>query len=151
MGHTADTRMAVLARRPAPIQMHYLGFPGSTGAEFVDYLITDTYVSPPDRLDLLAEAPIYLPVYQINGHRYLEEKPTPDYSQFGIDDSTFLFYSFNNNYKFSPEIFDVWMRILKRVPKSKLALLATSQTALNNLQKEAEKRGINSQRILFAG
>ncbi|MBN6740057.1 tetratricopeptide repeat protein [Acidithiobacillus sp. MC6.1] len=151
MGHTADTRMAVLARRPAPIQMHYLGFPGSTGAEFVDYLITDTYISPPDHLDLLTESPIYLPVYQINGHRYLEEKPTPDYSQFGIVDSTFLFYSFNNNYKFSPEIFDVWMRILKRVPKAKLALLATSQTALNNLQKEAEKRGINSQRILFAG
>ncbi len=148
MGHTADTRMAVLARRPAPIQMHYLGFPGSTGAEFVDYLITDTYISRPD---LLAEAPLYLPVYQINGHRYLEEKATPDYRQFGIDDSTFLFYSFNNNYKFSPEIFDVWMRILKRVPKAKLALLATSQTALNNLQKEAEKRGVDSQRILFAG
>ncbi|MBU2768068.1 tetratricopeptide repeat protein [Acidithiobacillus ferrivorans] len=151
MGHTADTRMSVLARRPAPIQMHYLGFPGSTGAEFVDYLITDTYITPPERLDLLTESPIYLPVYQLNGHRYLPEAPAYRRADFGIEEDTFLYYCFNNNYKISPEIYDVWMRILKRVPKARLALLATSDTALKNLQKEAEKRGVDPQRLMFAG
>ncbi|OFA16203.1 hypothetical protein A4U49_08730 [Acidithiobacillus ferrivorans] len=151
MGHTADTRMSVLARRPAPIQMHYLGFPGSTGAEFVDYLITDTYITPPERLDLLTESPIYLPVYQLNGHRYLPEAPAYRRADFCIEEDTFLYYCFNNNYKISPEIYDVWMRILKRVPKARLALLATSETALKNLQKEAEKRGVDPQRLMFAG
>lgn len=151
MGHTADTRMSVLARRPAPIQMHYLGFPGSTGADFVDYLITDAYITPPERLDLLTESPIYLPVYQLNGHRYLPEGPQYRRADFGIEEDIFLYYCFNNNYKISPEIYDVWMRILKRVPKARLALLATSEAALKNLQQEAEKRGVDPQRLMFAG
>jgi predicted O-linked N-acetylglucosamine transferase (SPINDLY family) len=151
MGHTADTRMSVLARRPAPLQMHYLGFPGSTGAEFVDYLITDSYITPPERPDLLTEAPIFLPIYQLNGHRYLPEGQSYRRADFGIEEGTFLYYCFNNNYKIAPEIYDVWMRILKRVPQARLALLATSETALKNLQKEAEKRGVDPQRLMFAG
>ncbi|WP_075322351.1 tetratricopeptide repeat protein [Acidithiobacillus albertensis] len=151
MGHTADTRMSVLARRPAPLQMHYLGFPGSTGAEFVDYLITDSYITPPERPDLLTEAPIYLPVYQLNGHRYLPAETNYRRADFGITEDTFVYYCFNNNYKIAPEIYDVWMRILKRVPQARLALLATSETALKNLQKEAEQRGVDPQRLMFAG
>ncbi len=151
MGHTADTRMSVLARRPAPIQMHYLGFPGSTGAEFVDYLVTDTYITPPERQDLLTESPIYLPVYQLNGHRYMPEAPAYRRADFGIEEDALLYYCFNNNYKISPEIYDVWMRILKRVPQARLVLLATSETALKNLQQEAEKRGVGPQRLMFAG
>ncbi|MBU2860186.1 MULTISPECIES: tetratricopeptide repeat protein [Acidithiobacillus] len=151
MGHTADTRMSVLARRPAPLQMHYLGFPGSTGADFVDYLITDSYITPPERPDLLAEAPVYLPIYQINGHRYLPAVQSYRRVDFGIAEDTFVYYCFNNNYKIAPEIYDVWMRILKRVPQARLALLATSETALKNLQKEAEQRGVDPQRLMFAG
>jgi predicted O-linked N-acetylglucosamine transferase (SPINDLY family) len=151
MGHTADTRMSVLARRPAPLQMHYLGFPGSTGAEFVDYLITDSYITPPERPDLLTEAPVYLPIYQLNGHRYLPAGQSYRRVDFGIAEDTFVYYCFNNNYKIAPEIYDVWMRILKRVPQARLALLATSETALKNLQKEAEQRGVDPQRLMFAG
>uniref|UniRef100_E6QEM8 protein O-GlcNAc transferase n=2 Tax=root TaxID=1 RepID=E6QEM8_9ZZZZ len=151
MGHTADTRMSVLARRPVPLQMHYLGFPGSTGADFVDYLITDSYITPPERPDLLAEAPVYLPIYQINGHRYLPAVQSYRRVDFGIAEDTFVYYCFNNNYKIAPEIYDVWMRILKRVPQARLALLATSETALKNLQKEAEQRGVDPQRLMFAG
>lgn len=151
MGHTADSRMSVLARRPAPIQMHYLGFPGSTGAAFVDYLITDAYLTPPEHGDLHTEAPVYLPVYQLNGHRYLPEAAPYQRSDFGIEENSFLYYSFNNNYKIAPEIFSTWMRILQRVPAARLALLATSEAALNNLRREAEKRGVDPQRLLFAG
>jgi predicted O-linked N-acetylglucosamine transferase (SPINDLY family) len=151
MGHTADTRMSVLARRPAPLQMHYLGFPGSTGAEFVDYLITDSTITPPERPDLLTEAPVYLPIYQLNGHRYLPAGQSYRRVDFGIAEDTFVYYCFNNNYKIAPEIYDVWMRILKRVPQARLALLATSETALKNLQKEAEQRGVDPQRLMFAG
>ncbi|OCX69407.1 tetratricopeptide repeat protein [Acidithiobacillus thiooxidans] len=151
MGHTADTRMAVLARKPAPIQMHYLGFPGSTGADFVDYFLTDSYITPPERADLITEAPIYLPVYQVNGHRYLPEVPTPQRTELGVAEDTFLYYCFNNNYKISPEIFDVWMRILQRVPNSRLVLLATANMVVTNLRLEAEKRGVNPDRLMFAG
>lgn len=151
MGHTADTRMSVLARRPAPVQMHYLGFPGSTGAEFVDYLITDPYITPPERPDLVSEAPIYLPVYQLNGHRFLPDAPTPRRADLGIAEDTFLYYCFNNNYKISPEVYGVWMRILQRVPEARLALLATSDTVVKNLRSEAEKRDVDPARLMFAG
>ncbi|MHB0888563.1 O-linked N-acetylglucosamine transferase, SPINDLY family protein [Acidithiobacillus sp.] len=151
MGHTADTRMAVLARRPAPVQMHYLGFPGSTGADFVDYLLTDPYITPLERPDLITEAPVYLPVYQVNGHRYLADAPTPRRADIGIAEDAFLYYCFNNNYKIAPEVFSVWMRILQRVPESRLVLLATSDTAVKNLRQEAEQRGVDPDRLMFAG
>jgi len=151
MGHTADSRMAVLARRPAPVQMHYLGFPASTGASFVDYLIADPVILPPDQLQQRSEAVIYLPVYQVNSHRALP--PGPEYTResFGIGKDWFLFYCFNNNYKIDPEIFAVWMRILKAAPHARLALLATDAPILDRLREQARRHGVDPARLMFAG
>jgi predicted O-linked N-acetylglucosamine transferase (SPINDLY family) len=151
MGHTADSRMAVLARRPAPVQIHYLGFPGSTGAPFVDYLIADPILLPPDQPHLRSEAVIYLPVYQVNSHRALPPGPTYTRDSFGISKDWFLFYCFNNNYKIDPDIFAVWMRILKAAPHARLALLATDAPILDRLREQARRHGVDPERLMFAG
>jgi predicted O-linked N-acetylglucosamine transferase (SPINDLY family) len=151
MGHTADSRMAVLARRPAPVQMHYLGFPGSTGASFVDYLIADPVLLPPDQPQLRSEAVIYLPVYQVNSHRSLPAGPQYNRESFGIDPDWFLFYCFNNNYKIDPEVFATWMRILKAAPHARLALLATDAPVIERLRTQAQHHGVAPDRLLFAG
>ncbi|OIQ85463.1 TPR repeat-containing protein YrrB [mine drainage metagenome] len=151
MGHTADSRMAVLARRPAPVQMHYLGFPGSTGADFVDYLIVDPVLMPPERRELRSEAAIYLPVYQVNSHRSLPPGPTYRRRDFGLGEDWFLYYTFNNNYKIDPEIYALWMRVLKAVPRGRLALLATDAKVVERLRGEARRHGVDPDRLLFAG
>lgn len=151
MGHTADSRMAVLARRPAPVQIHYLGFPGSTGAPFVDYLIADPVILPPDRTEQRSEAVIYLPVYQVNSHRSLPEGPVYNRETFQIAKDWFLFYCFNNNYKIDPEIFALWMRVLKGAPHARLALLATDIPVVERLRAQAEQHGVSRDRLLFAG
>ncbi len=151
MGHTADSRMAVLARRPAPVQMHYLGFPGSTGAPFVDYLIADPVLVPPDQPQQRSEAVIYLPVYQVNSHRSLPEGPKYTRESYNIGKDWFLYYSFNNNYKIEPDIFAAWMRILKAVPRGRLGLLATDAPVVERLREQARRHGVSPDRLLFAG
>jgi predicted O-linked N-acetylglucosamine transferase (SPINDLY family) len=151
MGHTADSRMAVLARRPAPVQMHYLGFPGSTGAPFVDYLVADPVIVPADEPELHSEAVIRLPVYQVNSHRSLAAGPEYTRQAFGIGDDWFIYYCFNNNYKIEPEIFACWMRILKAVPRARLALLATDAPVVERLRAEAKHHGVDPERLMFAG
>ena len=151
MGHTADSRMAVLARRPAPVQMHYLGFPGSTGAPFVDYLIADPVIMPPERIEQRSESVIYLPVYQVNSHRSLPQAPACTRETYGIDKDWFLFYCFNNNYKIEPEIFACWMRILQAAPHARLGLLATDAPVVQRLREQARHHGVDPDRLLFAG
>jgi predicted O-linked N-acetylglucosamine transferase (SPINDLY family) len=151
MGHTADSRMSVLARRPAPIQIHYLGFPGSTGADFVDYIIADPVIMPPERKEERSEAVIYLPVYQINSHRSLPAGPEYHRADFGVPDEAFLFYCFNNNYKIDPDTFACWMRILHAVPQGRLCLLATAPQVMANLRSVAQGHGVDPDRLLFAG
>jgi len=151
MGHTADSRMAVLARRPAPVQMHYLGFPGSTGAPFVDYLIADPILLPPDQPQQRSEAVISLPVYQVNSHKSLPAGPVYTRESFGLDKDWFLFYSFNNNYKIDPEVFATWMRILQAVPHARLGLLATDAPVVERLRAQASHHGVSPDRLMFAG
>ena len=151
MGHTADSRMAVLARRPAPIQMHYLGFPGSTGAPFVDYLVADPVLLPPDQPEQRSEAVVYLPVYQVNSHRTLPAGPEYRRQDFGLADNAFIYYCFNNNYKIEPEVFESWMRILRAVPHALLGLLATDAPVVERLRGEARRHGVAPERLLFAG
>lgn len=151
MGHTADSRMGVLARRPAPVQMHYLGFPGSTGAPFVDYLIADPVLLPPDQPEQRSEAVIYLPVYQVNSHRSLPAGPQYTRESFNIGKDWFLYYCFNNNYKIEPEIFATWMRILKAVPHGRLGLLATDTPVVERLRAQARQQGVEPERLMFAG
>jgi protein O-GlcNAc transferase len=150
-GHTRGARLGILACRPAPVQVHYLGYPGTTGADFIDYLITDRIVTPEDHAAYYSEKLVYLPhCYQVNDD--LQEIATRDWlrSALGLPDKGFVFSSFNLPYKIDPVIFDSWMRILQQVPESVLWLFDDNQNARRNLRREAADRGIKPDRLVFA-
>ena len=149
-GLTSGARPNIVAYRPAPLQMTYLGFPGPTGLPSIDYVIADRYLIPDSERPYYSETPLYLAqIYQCSDRqRPVAELPTRE--QCGLPDDRFVFCSFNNNYKFNEEVFDCWMRILRRVPDSVLWLLADNQWAQANLVARAEQQGIDSQRLIFA-
>ncbi|MEH1985752.1 TIGR03032 family protein [Nostoc sp.] len=150
-GYTAGSRSAILALRPAPIQVSYLGYPGTMGAEFIDYIISDPVVTPPEFADAFSEKLVTLPhSYQVNDHQQAIASISVTRSQYGLPESGFVFCCFNNNYKIEPQIFDVWMRILAAVPGSVLWLLVRFPAAEDNLKREAQAWGINSDRLIFA-
>ena len=150
-GHTAETRLGILAYRPAPIQVHYLGYPGTTGAPFIDYLIADPVLIPPTHQPYYTEKIAYLPdCYQVNdSQRQVSER---DFSrvELGLPETGFVFCCFNNNFKITPDLFEVWMSLLKRVDGSVLWLFQDNPTAAENLRNEAHKRGVNGNRLVFA-
>lgn len=150
-GYTDNNRLQIFAIRPAPIQVSYLGFPGTTGSTFLDYIITDKIVSPPSHSKYYSEKLIYLPnSYQINdGSQKINPKKYAR-RNFGIPEKAFVFTCFNGTYKIEPSLFDIWMRILKRIPTSVLWLLKTSDLAEINLKKEAEVRGVDPKRLIFS-
>ncbi|MEH2402788.1 TIGR03032 family protein [Nostoc sp.] len=149
-GYTAGSRSAILALRPAPIQVTYLGYPGTMGAEFIDYIISDPVVTPPEFTDDFSEKLVTLPhSYQVNDHQQAIASTPVTRSQYNLPESGFVFCCFNNNYKIEPQIFDVWMRILAAVPGSVLWLLVKFPPAEDNLKREAQARGINSDRLIF--
>ncbi len=151
-GHTQDATPIVLACRPAPIQVHYLGYPGTLEGGLVDYLIGDPVVTPPQHLTDYAETLAVLPdSYQINDR----ERPISagvSRAELGLPESGFVFCSFNQTYKINPEVFDAWMAILGAVPDSVLWLLAKApdNPAITNLRRECEARGVDSARLVFA-
>ncbi len=152
MGHTQDNRLEISALRPAPVQVTYLGFLGTTGADFFDYIITDEIVTPAAHAPSYKESLVYLPhCYQINDHA----QPSPGNlwkrEDFGLPENGVVFCSFNEPYKIEPVMFDVWMRILSQVPGSVLWLLQRSGLAEKNLRQEAEARGVASDRLIFSG
>lgn len=152
MGHTKGSRAGVLARRPAPVQVHYLGYPGTTGADFIDYQIVDPFVVPPEGQAYYTEKLAYLrDCFQINDR----ERPVADRvfrrGEHGLPENGFVFCSFNNAYKITPQMFDIWMRLLDAVPGSVLWLSVGDPVALANLQREAAARGVAPQRLVFAG
>ncbi|MHC5857822.1 O-linked N-acetylglucosamine transferase, SPINDLY family protein [Nostoc sp.] len=150
-GYTAGSRSAILALRPAPIQVSYLGYPGTMGAEFIDYIISDSVVTPPEFADGFSEKLVTLPhSYQVNDHQQAIASTPVTRSEYGLPESGFVFCCFNNNYKIEPQIFDIWMRILAAVPGSVLWLLVRFPIAEDNLKREAQARGINSDRLIFA-
>ncbi|GEM_PF-1050280 len=150
-GHSRNNRMEICALRPAPVQVSYLGFPGTTGADFCDYIITDKIVTPPDHKDFYSEKFVYMPhCYQINDHIRSASGREWKKSDFGLPQTGLIFCSFNNSYKIEPLIFDSWMKILRQVPKSVLWLLGGNEPAEKNLRQEAENRGIKAQRLIFA-
>ena len=141
----------IFALRPAPIQVSYLGFPGTSGAEFYDYILTDRTVTPPDQQQWYSESFVYLPTcYQVNDHLLRVPDQIPERSQCGLPDNAFVFCCFNNSYKIEPIIFDAWMRILFRAPEAVLWLLHHSPETTSNLRREAEARGISGERLIFA-
>lgn len=150
-GYTQDARTGVLAMRPAPLQVNYLGFPGTMGANFVDYIIADRDVIPAHDFDCYAEKIVWLPEsYQANdGHRPIADI-VPTRAEHGLPEGAFVFCCFNDNYKITPTVFSSWMRILQAVDNSVLWLFEDNVTAASNLRREAKARGISAERLVFA-
>lgn len=150
-GHTADARLGILAHRPAPVQVGYLGFPGTTGADFIDYVLADRHVLPESERAAWSEKVVYLPeCYQANDAGRAIADRTPARAEAGLPSQGFVFCSFNNNYKIAPQVFDAWMRLLRQVPASVLWVLEDNAGARGNLQREAEARGVGPQQLVFA-
>lgn len=150
-GYTHGGRLGICALRPAPIQISYLGFLGSTGADFIDYIITDQTVTPESQAPFYSENFIYMPhCYQVTDYSDHAPSRTWEKKDFGLPDSGAIFCSFNQPYKFDPEMFDVWMKILAQVPTSVLWLMKTSELNRRNLRQEAGKRGIAPDRLVFS-
>jgi predicted O-linked N-acetylglucosamine transferase (SPINDLY family) len=150
-GFTTGARPGIFAMRAAPIQVNYLAYPGTMGADFIDYLIADETIIPAEQQSSYAEKIVYLPdCYQVNdsGRRIAERCPTR--SEVGLPDRGFVFCSFNNHYKITPQLFDIWMSLLRQVDKSVLWLLDSTTTMRRNLWREAAARGIDPQRLVFA-
>jgi protein O-GlcNAc transferase len=152
LGHTWKAREAILAFRPAPIQVNYLGYPGTTGADFIDYVIADKIVLPFDEQQHYTEKIVHLPeCYQVNDSQRRIDGRTPSRQELGLPENGFVFCCFNNNYKITTPFFDVWMRVLKAVDGSVLWLFRDNQSAERNLRREAAARGIDQGRLIFAG
>jgi predicted O-linked N-acetylglucosamine transferase (SPINDLY family) len=150
-GFTAHSRTEIFALRAAPIQVNFLGYPGTMGAQFMDYLIADGTVIPRAQQAHYAEQIVYLPncfmpfdsSYAISNRIFTRE-------ELGLPPTEFVFCCFSNNYKIMPAIFDRWMRILRRIEGSVLWLSQVNATAVGNLRREAERRGVAGGRLIFA-
>ena len=150
-GHTEGTRLDVLSHRPVPVQMTYLGFPGTLGLPFIDYLIADPRIIPPKSQQHYKEKILYLPHCYLPRDTSVVPSPvTPKRSDFGLPDEGFVFCSFNHDYKINPPMFKVWMELLKEVPGSVLWLMKLNDAAQANLTKEALKHGVDPTRMVYA-
>jgi len=160
-GYTQDARPEILRHRPAPVQVSYLGFPGTMGGDFIDYVIADPVVLPFDQQAHYCERIVHLPdCYQPNDAKraIAPSPPSPasgggkggGRSEAGLPEHGFVFCSFNNNYKIDRTIFEIWMRVLAKVPGSVLWLLRDNPWAEANLRREAQARGVAPERLVFA-
>ncbi|HWI14079.1 MAG TPA: acetylglucosamine transferase, partial [Burkholderiales bacterium] len=150
-GYTGHGRPAILSHRPCPVQVNYLGYPGTLGASFIDYIVADPMLIPPADHEAYAEKIVLMPdTYQANDARRAIADVTPTRSEAGLPDGGFVFCSFNNSYKVQPRTFDVWMRLLRQVEGSVLWLLTNTLEFEDNLRREAEARGVAASRIVFA-
>ncbi len=150
-GYTKQTRLDLLSRRLAPVEVSYLGYPGTIGCPHMDYVIGDRFVTPPDHQPFYAERLAILPdAYQINDrHRPLPEQ-VPSRADCGLPEDGVVFAAFNTAYKISPTMFALWMRILKRVPGSVLWLFEANPLAAGNLKAQAQAQGVDPARLVFA-
>jgi protein O-GlcNAc transferase len=150
-GYTKDARTGIMAYRPAPIQVSFLGFPATMGADFIDYIVADPIVLPMDQQCFFDEKIVHLPhSYQPNDSKRLVADLAPTRAECGLPDGAFVFCSFNNSYKITPSFFDIWMRLLAAVEGSVLWLLETNELVKDNLAREATARGIDPGRLVFA-
>ncbi|MBT8635961.1 tetratricopeptide repeat protein [Polynucleobacter paneuropaeus] len=150
-GYFGRERQDVFALRPAPLQINFLGFPGTIGADYIDYLIADRIVIPEDSRQFYKEKIVYLPnCYQANDPLRTASKNIPTKNELGLPDQQFVFCCFSNNYKITPFTFSLWMDILAIVPNSILWLLQDSLQAEKNLRKAATTAGIDANRLIFA-
>jgi protein O-GlcNAc transferase len=150
-GYTQFARSQILALRPAPIQVNYLGYPGTMGAPFMDYILVDDFIVPADQQPFFTERLVHLPgCYQVNDSRRAIAARTPSREECELPETGFVFCSFNNSYKITPAMFDVWMELLNEVPGSVLWLLEGNPFVPANLRLEAEARGVPGERLVFA-
>jgi predicted O-linked N-acetylglucosamine transferase (SPINDLY family) len=150
-GFTKDSRTGIFAERCAPIQVSYLGYPGTMGAPYFDYIVADKTVIPQESQQFYSEKNVYLPhSYQVNDSKRKISDKVFTRHELGLPESGFVFCCFNNNFKTLPETFDGWMRLLQTVEGSVLWLLADNPTAVRNLQMEAQNRGVDPRRLVFA-
>ena len=147
-GHTHEARPGIFSHRPAPVQVNYLVYPGTTGAQFMDYVLADRIVLPLDQQPYFSEKIVHLPgCYQANDATRLVP-PAPSRAQAGLPPGGFVFCCFNNSWKITAPVFAIWMRLLDQLPGSLLWLL--DSPAADNLRKEARARGIDPARLVFA-
>ncbi|HEY4126057.1 MAG TPA: tetratricopeptide repeat protein, partial [Rhizomicrobium sp.] len=151
MGYTGQCRTRIFAGHPVPLQVNYLGFPGTMGAPYIDYILADATIIPEEEQSHFTERVAYLP------HCYLPADRTraiaesvPSRAEAGLPERGFIFASFNNAYKFSPAIFDIWMRLLRNVDGSILWLPENNAPARHHLRQEARSRGVDAERLFFA-
>jgi protein O-GlcNAc transferase len=151
MGHTRNGRPGIFARRPAPIQVSYLGYLGTMGADYIDYVIADAIALPSDQQRYYTEKIVHLPdCFLVNDDRLAIASRTPTRDEAGLPGEGFVFSSFNNSYKLAPGIFELWMRLLRTVDGSVLWLAEANPDMAANLRREAQRRGIDPLRLVFA-
>jgi predicted O-linked N-acetylglucosamine transferase (SPINDLY family) len=151
MGFTGDNRTGIFAQRPAPVQVSYLGFPGTMGAPYLDYLLADRYLIPAEHEAAYAEKVVCLPdTFQANDAQREIAERTPTRTEAGLPESGFVFCCFNNSYKVTPRIFDIWMRLLAKVDGGVLWLVKDRPSVEDNLRREAAARGVDPHRLVFA-
>jgi protein O-GlcNAc transferase len=150
MGYTTHSRAGVFALRPAPVQINYLGFPATMGADFIDYIFADRFVVPEQSQASYAEKIVWLPeTFQANDRNRRISERTPTRPDADLPEHGFVFCAFNNTYKITPAIFDIWMRLLSKVEGSVLMLLGPNESVRQKLQKHAQERGVDPARLRF--
>jgi predicted O-linked N-acetylglucosamine transferase (SPINDLY family) len=150
-GFTQGSRPTILERRPAPIQVNYLGYPGTMGADHIDYILADRTVIPPDDFAFFSEKVAWLPdSFMVTDGRRAISQHAPTRGECGLPDTGFVFCCFNGAYKILPDLFQLWMRLLKATERSVLWLARANPTAMQNLRAEAEKNGVSPERLIFA-
>lgn len=149
-GHTQNNRMGIFALKAAPVQINYLGYPGTTGSIFYDYIVADRFIVPQESEKFYTEKIAYLPYYQPRIGNRESPNRTLTREHFGIKQESFVYCCFNNSYKINPAQLDIWAKILKQTDKSVLWLFESNGLVLENLTKEFQERGISKERLHFA-
>jgi predicted O-linked N-acetylglucosamine transferase (SPINDLY family) len=150
-GYTADARPRIVALRPAPVQVSYLGYPGTMGTNAIDYAIVDRTVAPPEDQAFFTEKLVQMPdCYQVNDSTRKIASP-PSRRECALPDNALVFCCFNASYKIAPKVFSIWTKLLKLIPGSMLWLLDSNPHATESLKREAVDRGVDPNRLIFAG
>ena len=149
-GFTENCRAGIFAQRAAPVQVSYIGYLGTMGAPYIDYLVTDQTIVPAEARPFYNEKMIYLPSYQINDPTLQPSGRPMTRAEFGLPDDAFVFCAFNNNFKITPRVFERWMRILNRVPQGVLWLFVSNEKAQEYLRAFAADHGVDPSRLIFA-
>ena len=151
MGFTSRTRTGIFALRPAPVQVNYLGYPGTMGAPYIDYIFGDPFLIPEQSRAHCTESVVYMPdTFQVNDAKRRVAEQTPTRATLGLPERGFVFCCLSNSFKINPQMFSIWMRLLSGVPDSVLWLFAGNQWVETNLRREAEQRGVAPTRLVFA-